>query len=109
MPFDFHQIQSVEFGVCLDTDEGESLRLVPCVEDVQTALKEMLENTRLAIFDPDHELEEFSPAEKDAPTERLWIALGSDLVIKHREAYEAENLPTDTHALDNLDQIVSYF
>ena len=57
MAFNFQQIQSVEFGVILDTDEGEALRLVPCVEEVQSALEEMLETTRLAIFDADHELQ----------------------------------------------------
>jgi hypothetical protein len=109
MAFNFQQIQSVEFGVCLDTDEGESLRLVPCVEAVQDALEEMLETTRLAIFDAEHELQEFSPAEKYSATERLFCALGSDLVTKHRDIYQAENLPTDTHALDDMDKIVSYF
>ena len=39
MPFNFHQIQSVEFGVCLDTDDGESYRLMPCVAEVQEALE----------------------------------------------------------------------
>ena len=109
MAFNFQQIQSVEFGVCLDTDEGESLRLVPCVEAVQDALEEMLETTRLAIFDADHELQEFSPAEKYAATERLFCALGSDLVTKHNDIYQAENLPIDTHALDDMAKIVSYF
>ena len=93
----------------LDTDDGESLRLVPCVEAVQDALKEMLETTRLAIFDAEHELQEFSPAEKYSATERLFCALGSDLVTKHRDIYQAENLPTDTHALDDMTKIVSYF
>src|SRR5258708_2673055 len=109
MAFNFQRIQSVEFGVCLDTDDGELLRLVPCVEAVQDALKEMLETTRLAIFDAEHELQEFSPAEKYAATERLFCVLGSGLVTKHHDVYQAENLPTDTHALDDMDKIVSYF
>lgn len=109
MPFNFQQIQTVEFGVCLDTDEGESYRLIPCVAEVQEVLKEMLAATRGAIFDADGELQEFSPAEKYAATERLQIELASDLVTKHREVFEAENLPTDAGALDHVEQIVSYF
>ena len=109
MPFNFQTIQSVEFGVCLDTAEGESYRLMPCVADVQEVLKEMLAATWGAIFDADGELQEFSPAEKYAATERLWVGLPSDLVTKHREVYEAENLATDTHALDDVNLIVSYF
>lgn len=109
MPFNSQTIQSVEFGVCLDTDDGESYRLMPCVAEVQEALKEMLAATRGAIFDADGELQEFSPAEKYAATERLWIGLPSDLVTKHRAVYDAENLPTDTHALDDVNRVVSYF
>jgi hypothetical protein len=109
MPFNPEQIQSVEFGVCLDTDAGESYRLVPCVAEVQEALKEMLAATWEAIFNADGELQEFSPAEKYAATERLWVGLASELVTKHREAYEAENLPSDTGALDDVNRIVSYF
>jgi hypothetical protein len=109
MPFNCQQIQAVEFGVCLDTDEGESYRLMPCVAEVQEVLKEMLAATWGAIFDADGEIQEFSPAEKYAPTERVWAALASDLVTKHRDVYEAENLPIDTGALDHVNQIVSYF
>lgn len=109
MPFNFQTIQAVEFGVCLDTDEGESYRLMPCDAEVQEVLKDMLAATWGAIFDADGELQEFSPAEKYAATERLWVGLPSDLVTKHRDVYEAENLATDTHALDNVNQVVSYF
>ncbi len=76
---------------------------------VQDALKEMLETTRKAIFNEEHVLQEFSPAEKYAATERLFCALGSELVGKHRDVFQAENLPTDTHALDDIDKIISYF
>ena len=29
MPFNFNNIQSVEFGVCLDNERGEVFRIVP--------------------------------------------------------------------------------
>lgn len=109
MPFDFQNIQSIEFGVCLDTDQGESYRLIPCAADVQAALKEMLAATRDSLSADDGEIQEFSPAEKYSATEKLWIELGSELVAKHREVYEAENLPTDAGALDMVGQMVSYF
>jgi Kiwa KwaB-like protein len=107
--FDFHGIQSVEFGVCLDTDEGESYRLVPCVTEVQEALKEMLDVTRGTVFAAGEDIQEFSPAEKYAANERLRIDLMSDFVGKHREVFEAANLPTDTNALSETGAIVSYF
>jgi hypothetical protein len=107
--FDFQHIQSTEFGVCLDTDDGESYRLVPCVAEVQQALKEMLEETRDSLFDNSEDMQDFSPAEKYAPHERLRINLTSDLVNKHREVFEAVNLPTDSNALNEVEAIVSYF
>lgn len=107
--FNFQHIQSVEFGVCLDTDNGESYRLVPCVAEVQQALKEMLEETRGSLFADGEDPQEFSPAEKYATHERLWINLTSDLVDKHREVFEATNLPTDSSALNEVEAIVSYF
>lgn len=109
MPFDFQKIQSVEFGVCIDTDGGESYRLIPCDGEVQNALKEMLTETWGALFDADEQIQEFSPAEKYSATERLWIDLHSELVTKHKEVYEAENLPTDAAALGKVDEMVSYF
>lgn len=107
--FAFEAIQSAEFGVCVDTDEGESYRLVPCVAEVQEALKEMLAATVGSLFTNDTELSEFSPAEKYGANEKLSISIDSNMVAKHREVFNAGNLPTDTHALDKIAQIVSYF
>jgi len=107
--FNFQQIQSVEFGVCLDTVDGESYRLVPCVVAVQQALKEMLDEARRSLFADGEGFAEFSPAEKYASNERLRISLTSDWVNKHREVFETVNLPTDPNALNNPDSLVSYF
>jgi len=107
--FNFKAIQSVEFGICLDTDAGESYRLVPCVTEVQAALKEMLAATVESLFDPEESIEEFSPAEKYGPTERLRIAISSEMVAKHRQVFETTNLATDTNGLGDVEKIVSYF
>jgi hypothetical protein len=109
MPFDFTTVQSVEFGVCIETDAGESFRLIPIVGEVQDALKEMVEETRGVILKVNALIDEFSPAEKYAPNERLRIALDSDMVAKHRSVYEAENIVFDANALATPAQIISYF
>jgi hypothetical protein len=109
MPFDFQNIQSVEFGVCTDTGDGESYQLIPSDVGVQRALKDMLAVTWGHLFDTDIAIQEFSPAEKYAANEPLWLALDSELVDNHRQAFEAINLPTDAGALDRVDQIISYF
>jgi hypothetical protein len=85
MAFKFDQIESVEFGVCLDTEDGESCRLVPIDDGVQEALREMLAATIAALTTEGTKIEEFSPAEKYATNERLSVSLESDLTQKHRE------------------------
>lgn len=107
--FDPNHIKHVEFGVCLDADEGEVYRLVPCVADVQAALKEMLAETLRELGNGKGMLHEFSPAEKYAANECLRLDLQSDLASKHRAVFEAGNLDTDVNALSESSRLVSYF
>lgn len=109
MAFNFDQIESVEFGVCVDTDAGESYRLVPIDDGVQEALREMLVATIASLTAEGKQIEEFSPAEKYGTSERLSLTLESDLSEKHRELFAAENLATDAHGLDEPADLVSYF
>jgi len=109
MAFDFNHIQSVEFGVCLDTGDSESYRRVPCDQGVQDALKEMLAETMAALTTDGANIEQFSPAEKYAGNERLKVPLTSDLVQKHREIFGTGNFDTDTHGLDDPTALISYF
>jgi len=109
MPFNFNSIITVEFGVCLDSQDNEIYRIVPSDTGVQSALKEMLEATRSSLFNEEEELQEFSPAEKYGSTERLFLSLESELVAKHQEVFASENLTTDTHGLTNPKSIISYF
>jgi Kiwa protein KwaB-like len=109
MAFDFAQIQSVEFGVSVDTNNGESFRLIPTVREVQNALKEMAEETRKALFNDQGALDDFSPAEKYSQNERLKVKLESEMVAKHRSVYEAENLSFDIGALSDPTKLIAYF
>lgn len=109
MAFNFNHIQSVSFGVCLDGEAGESYRIVPSDTGVQNALKSMLKDTVAALTQQGTNIEDFSPAEKYGATERLRVSLESEWVQKHKQVFSAENLPTDTHGLDNPAAMVSYF
>lgn len=110
MPFNFNQIQSVSFGVCLNVEEGESYRIVPSEAGVQDALKAMLMDTMAALTQQENTtIEDFSPAEKYGATERLKVSLESEWVQKHKQIYAAQNLLTDTHGLDNPTAVISYF
>ena len=100
MPFNFNNIQSVEFGVCLDGDTEEIYRMVPADQSVQIALGEMLEATHKQFSEADEAIADFSPAEKYSSTGRLRLSLDPDFVTKHKVVFESENLQTDTHGLD---------
>lgn len=111
MPFNFSNIASVSFGACLETDDGESYRLVPCDTGVQDALKEMLASTMASLTADGSPaaIPEFSPAEKYSSTEALRIDLTSELVAKHRTIFASENLVLDTNGLASPSDLVSYF
>lgn len=109
MPFDFRQIGPVEFGVCTETEQGESFRLVPIDAGVQAALREMLLATLAELKKPGTVLSDFSPAEKYGSTERLRVPLDSEWVEKYQTVFAANNLVTDTHGLDTPESLISYF
>jgi hypothetical protein len=109
MAFEFNHIQAVEFGVCLDTGEGESYLRVPCDQGVQRALKEMLAETMASLMKVGTEIVTFSPAEKYGGNERLSVPLNSDLVQKHRNVFATGDFDTDTHGLDEPGVLISYF
>lgn len=105
--FDFANIISVEFGVSFDTECGEVFSLIPIVNEVQDALKEMLACTHESLSCGS--MDDFSPSEKYGSTECLKLPLNSGMATKHRQAYQAENLETDTYALEAPQDIVGYF
>ena len=109
MPFDFNNIGSVMFGVCLDNETGEFYRIVPSERNVQNALKEMLAKTKASLDEGGVKIPEFSPAEKYAANECLRVPLTSDWAQKYQEVFATENLDTDTHGLDSPEKLVSYF
>lgn len=109
MKFNFDHIQTVEFGVCMGSEDGESYRIVPADQSVQSALIEMLRATMSQLFNAEERIDDFSPAGKYSSTERLKLSLDSDLVTKHKAVFESENLQTDTHGLADPGKIISYF
>ncbi|MDR1190242.1 MAG: hypothetical protein LBK60_01080 [Verrucomicrobiales bacterium] len=109
MSFNINHIQSVSFGVCLDSETEESYRIVPSEIGVQNALTSMLKDTLMEINKEGTVIEDFSPAEKYGATERLRVSLESEWVQKHKRVFLAENLSIDTHGLDIPSSLVSYF
>jgi len=109
MSFNYNAIRSVEFGVCIDADDGEKYCIVPSEKSVQDALKDMFVDTLAELRKDGTALVEFSPSEKYGSNERLFLPLDSELSAKHRVVYETANFGIDTHGLDEPDRLICYF
>jgi Domain of unknown function (DUF4868) len=102
------ETQSVtEFGVGVENDEGLYLVLVPIDDKIQTALKEMVTQTRaqLSTMDP----VSYEPSDKHGGTEHLHLALDDDLASQIRLIHEANNLPVDGKVLSDPSDVFFYF
>ncbi|WP_157648532.1 hypothetical protein [Thiobacillus denitrificans] len=109
LDFDFNQVQLVEFGLGRDDGNGRTFCLIPVDGDVQDALKEMAEATWAAMQGLTDNPPKYEPAEKHAGIEYLHLPLADDLAVSMRELHQANNLPIDAQALNNPENVFSYF
>lgn len=109
--FDFDDISSVEFGVCIDTDEGTEHKLVPINNNVKQALKDMLSSTvtQLSGEGSLSDINVYEPSEKYASKELVRTPLTDEMNSSLKGIYDATNIPTDPTSLANPEIIVYYF
>ena len=109
---DIQNIETIEFGVCLSNEGGDSFFLVPVDVRVKDALQQMLRDTadEIGCFVTAADLPAYEPAEKYASTEKLRYPIqDDDLSTAAVILFNAQNLPTDQNALRNPSEIVFYF
>jgi hypothetical protein len=96
-----------EFGVGLENEEGRQLVLVPIDDKIQTALKEMVSETRaqLSKMEPIP----YEPSEKHGSIEHLRLPLDDELASQIRSIHEATNLSVDGKVLSNPADVLFYF
>jgi len=109
LEFDFNQVQLVEFGLGRDDENGRTFCLIPVDGNVQDALQEMAEATWAAMQELTNNPPRYEPAEKHAGVEYLHLPLADDLAASMRELHQANNLPIDALALNNPENVFSYF
>jgi Domain of unknown function (DUF4868) len=100
--------ESVEFVVCIEDNNLEHYRMVPVDGNVQGALVELLARTRHTLRAAEGDWEEYEPAQKYGSEERLRMTLAAQEMGKVRELFESENIPIDSHALQQPEKIVFY-
>lgn len=109
LEFDFNQVPLVEFGLGRDDGNGRTFCLIPVDGDVQDVLQEMAVATWAAMQEQTNNPPRYEPSEKHAGIEYLYLPLADDLAELMRELHQANNLPIDALALNNPENVFSYF
>lgn len=107
--FNLRAVRTVEFGVCVEPENQESVVLVPASSDIKGALEEMLGFTVAQWEQIDAEWRDFEIAEKYASTERLRAPLDAEELARLREMYSWTNLPPRSDALAAPGEVIYYF
>lgn len=108
-PIDFNNIQTVQFGVCLDTEDGEVFCLVPADPEVKIALRDMFDTTKAPFENSAGEPPLYELSEKYDSTDRLQLPLTHAMMGNIRDIYNAQNIHTNPNAIYQTSQIISYF
>src|ERR1700733_5494723 len=96
--FDVNTAELIEFGVGLD-DGGERYVLLPIDQEIQGALREMVEKTRSELAKASDSPKTYEPTEKHAGKENLRLPLTSELAQNIRLIHEATNMDKEPTAL----------
>ena len=109
LAFNFDHVQTVEFGIGKDHDAGRVFMIIPVDADVQDALLDMAKVTWQSLSKFEEGPVSYEPSEKHASIEYLYLPLTNDLAASMRELHQANNLSIDAGALDEPNQIFTYF
>jgi hypothetical protein len=77
--------------------------------DVQEALKEMALSTISAMNDASNEPSQYAPSEKYGGHENVFLPLDHELAKQLRQLHQATNIPLDSSALDDAENVFCYF
>jgi len=107
--FDFDNIATTEFGLGLDQNDNRSYIHVPVDAEVQTALKEMVEETIRLMNKNSQNPETYSPSEKYASIEYVTLPITDNMASNIKLLHGAANIDEDTNALDDMGDCFAYF
>lgn len=109
LEFDFNQVSTTEFGVGRDEQDAQVFSLVPVDESVQKALRDVARNTWEAMQELSSNPAKYEPSEKYTSSEYLVLPLDDDLAKRLRDLHQASNLPINSKALENPEDVFCYF
>ena len=106
--FDYENVTLTEFGLGLDV-QNRGFSHVPVDEDVQAALLEMMQETQGAMENQTENPKGYQPSEKYAAIEYLILSLNDELVSDLKALHDAENIPENANAFDQMHECFAYF
>lgn len=109
LQFDFRSVKSTEFGIGRDDDDARVFSYVTVDADVQSALREMAEETWDALSSMEGNPQKYDPSEKHAGVEYVHLPLADELGAALRELHQADNLAPDANALSDPATVFCYF
>ena len=107
--FNLNTVETTEFGVGRESDDGLVFGVVPVDAGVQSALLSMARATKDRMAAAEDGPAEYEPADKHGSTEYLVVPVGGALDAAIRELHDAENLPFDDARLSDPATIFCYF
>lgn len=109
LEFDLASVQTTEFGVGRDSDGDRTFSLIPVDANVQTALREMVDETWRAMLDSTSTPGKYDPSEKHGGVEYVYLPLDDDLVDSVRDLHQADNLDMHKSGVPDPAAIFCYF
>lgn len=106
----FNDFQGIEFGICVNGDEGEELLRIPIDDSVRESLSEMYDSFYEAYGSTNEAPDVFQPSEKYANTEKLTIALDHENLESLRTLYGETSIQIgDVNLPELAGKIIYYF
>lgn len=109
LDFDLKHIQTIEFGVGLESEEKQTFCSMHVDTDVQSALKEMVIETYNSFVECEDEPPEYQPSEKFSSTEYVYLNLDDELAVMINTLQAANNIQVNLNALKDLKAVFCYF
>lgn len=109
LAFGLDTIDTVEFGVGRDNEDGTEFVVIPVDANVQQALREMASNSQKIIDAAEGDVPNYQPSEKYESPEYIVTPTQGDYSGTLRHLHTAQMIPTDAAALDDPTNVSCYF
>lgn len=101
--------RSIEFGICIEGNEGEEFYRIPIDDSVRESLSDMYDAFYESYDSVEGEAEEFQASEKYASTEKLSMQLNQDSLESIRALYNEDAIQVNAINLSTVASSIVYY